>query len=115
MAPAHATLSAMDSVTLAEVVVRRGEVVHELYGPDTDAGTTLISWSTAKSVVQALVGIAVGQGRLELDAPAAVPEWEHDERRAITLRQLLNMRSGLRFVEDYVDDSDLPLPRDALR
>jgi hypothetical protein len=36
----------MESVTLAELVVRGGEVVHEQYGPDTDATTALISWST---------------------------------------------------------------------
>jgi CubicO group peptidase (beta-lactamase class C family) len=95
----------MESVTLAEVVVRGGEVVHEHYGPDTDATTTLISWSTAKSLTHALVGIAVRQGLLDVDAPAPVAEWAGDERQGITLRQLLNMRSGLRFVEDYVDDS----------
>jgi len=95
----------VESITLAELVVHRGAVVHELYDAGTEPDTTLISWSTAKSVTHALVGIAVRQGLLELDAPAPVPEWAGDERRTITLRQLLNMRSGLRFVEDYVDDS----------
>ena len=87
------------------MVVHGGEVVHETYGPDTGPETTLISWSTGKSITHALVGIAVRDGLLDLDAPAAVPEWAEDERRAITLRQLLHMTSGLRFVEDYVDDS----------
>lgn len=95
----------VESITLAELVVRRGELVHEHYDAGAEPGTTLISWSTAKSVTHALVGIAVRRGMLELDAPAPVPEWAGDERQAITLRQLLNMRSGLRFVEDYVDDS----------
>ena len=95
----------MESITLAEVVVHRGEVVHELYGPGTEPATTLISWSTAKSVTHALAGIAVRDGLLDLDAPAPVPEWASYARRTITLRHLLNMRSGLRFVEDYVDDS----------
>ena len=98
-------MSEIPSITLAELVLKGGRVVHETYGPDTGPGTTLISWSTAKSVTQALVGIAVRQGRLELDAPAPVPEWAGDARRDITLRQLLHMSSGLRFVEDYVDDS----------
>ena len=96
----------MESITLAELVVHDGTVVYEDYGPDTDHATPLISWSMGKSVIQALVGIAVRDGLLDIDAPAPVPEWQHDDdpRRAITLRQLLNMRSGLRFVEDYVDD-----------
>ena len=98
-------MSEVPSITLAEVVVHGGEVVHETYGPDTGPDTTLISWSTGKSVTHALVGIAVREGLLDLDAPAPVPEWAGDDRQAITLRQLLHMTSGLRFVEDYVDDS----------
>jgi CubicO group peptidase (beta-lactamase class C family) len=98
-------MSPVASVTLAEVVIHGGEVVHEAYGPDTGADTTLISWSTGKSVTHALVGIAVREGLLDVDAPAPVPEWAGDERRAITVRHLLHMTSGLRFVEDYVDDS----------
>ena len=95
----------VESITLAELVLHRGEIVHEEYAPTAGPDTTLISWSTAKSVTQALVGIAVRDGLLDLDAPAPVPEWADDERSAITLRQLLHMSSGLRFVEDYVDDS----------
>jgi CubicO group peptidase (beta-lactamase class C family) len=98
-------VSEVPSVTLAEVVVHRGRIVHETYGPGTGPDTTLISWSTAKSVTHALVGIAVRKGLLDIDAPAPVPEWAGDERGAITLRQLLHMSSGLRFVEDYVDDA----------
>jgi CubicO group peptidase (beta-lactamase class C family) len=95
----------MESITLAEIVVHDGAVVHEIYGPDTDASTPLISWSMGKSVTHALVGIAVRDGLLDIDSPAPVAAWQapDDPRRAITLRQLLNMRSGLRFVEDYVD------------
>ena len=60
----------------------------------------------AKSMLQAAVGLLVGDGKLDIDAPAAVPEWSDgaDPRHAITLRQLLAMRDGLDFAEDYVDD-----------
>jgi CubicO group peptidase (beta-lactamase class C family) len=60
----------------------------------------------AKSVLHAVVGLLVGDGRLDLDAPAPVPEWAQadDPRHAITLRQLLAMRDGLDFMEEYVDD-----------
>jgi CubicO group peptidase (beta-lactamase class C family) len=60
----------------------------------------------AKSMLHAIVGLLVGDGRLHLDAPVEVPEWSapDDPRHAITLRQLLAMRDGLDFVEDYVDD-----------
>ena len=59
----------------------------------------------AKSVLHALVGMLVAEDRLELDAPADVPMWRGDDdpRRHITLDQLLAMRDGLDFVENYVD------------
>lgn len=91
-------------VTNALVVVQNGRIVRELYGPDTDASTTLISWSIAKTITQALVGMAVGDGLMSLDATNLFPEWENDERSTITLRHLLNMASGLEWREDYVDD-----------
>ncbi len=89
--------------SLALVVVRRGRLLHEAYGSGTGADTTLISWSMAKTITAMLVGIAVRDGLLEPAAPAPVPEWDDDERATITLDHLLRMRSGLRFVEDYVD------------
>ena len=90
-------------LTLAIAVIHRGRLVAEAYGPGTDEHSTLISWSMAKSVTHALVGILVGEGLLDVNAPAAVPEWAHDPRSAITLQHLLNMRDGLDFTEDYVD------------
>jgi CubicO group peptidase (beta-lactamase class C family) len=102
-------------VSLALVVMQAGEFVYERYGhqPDTvfgpggpvTADTTLVSWSMAKSITHAAVGILVGEGRLALDAPAPIPEWRGTPKAAITLQHLLNMRPGLEFVEDYVDDS----------
>ena len=64
--------------------------------------TPLLSWSMAKSVLHAAVGVLVGEDRLALDAPAGVPGWD-DDRAAITLDHLLQMRDGLRWAEDYVD------------
>ncbi len=100
-------------VSLALVVVRGGEVIHERYGHQppsifgpggpVTADTPLISWSMAKSIVHAATGILVGDGALELDAPAPVPAWRGSAKQDITLLQLLEMRSGLRFVEDYED------------
>ena len=92
-----------DNVTLAQLVLHKGEVVSELYGPDISVETTLISWSMAKSITHALVGIAQMDGLLHAENNNLFPEWANDERRNITLQQLLEMRSGLSWVEDYVD------------
>ena len=73
------------------------------YATPCGPGVTHISWSMAKSMTHALVGFLVADGRLDIDAPVAVPEWAGDDRSRITLRHLLEMRSGLEWVEDYVD------------
>ena len=106
---------AAHGLSLALVVMQRGKIVFERYGqqPDTlfgpggpvTAETTLVSWSMAKSMTHAAVGILVGEGRLHLDGPAPVAEWKGTAKEPITLQHLLNMRSGLEFVEDYVDDA----------
>ena len=101
----------------AALVVHRGRLIAERYGDRTDVwgqvtgdpvdeSTPLISWSMAKSMLHAVVGMLVDEGRLDLDAPAAVPEWTGDDpRAAITLRDLLEMRDGLSFLEDYDPDA----------
>jgi CubicO group peptidase (beta-lactamase class C family) len=103
------------SVTYAVVVIHRGRLVAERYGgviehwerDDEPVGpdTLLLSWSMAKSMLHAAVGILVGEGRLHLDAPAPVLQWDDpsDPRHVITLQHLLEMRDGLDFAEDYVD------------
>jgi CubicO group peptidase (beta-lactamase class C family) len=90
-------------LTLAVVVVHRGRLVLEAYGPDTDADTPLISWSMAKSMVHALAGLAVADGLANPGDDHLLPGWEGDGRAAITLQHLLEMRPGLAFTEDYVD------------
>jgi CubicO group peptidase (beta-lactamase class C family) len=98
--------------TYAVAIVQGGRLLLERYGgelPHFDRppepvvpGTPLLSWSMAKSVLHATVGVLVGEGRLALDAPPGVPGWT-DDRAEITLDHLLQMRDGLRWNEDYVD------------
>ena len=92
-------------LSLAAFVVHRGQVIAERYGPRTGPETTLISWSMAKSMVHAVVGLLVGDGLISVDDRAPVDEWSGDSRGQITIQQLLDMSSGLAFVEDYVDDT----------
>ncbi|MFM9131325.1 MAG: serine hydrolase, partial [Actinomycetota bacterium] len=89
--------------TLALLVVHDGRVVLEHYGGGAGPGTTLISWSVAKSITHALVGIAVGDGVLTSQDRDLFAEWRDDARSGISLQNLLNMSSGLAWNEDYVD------------
>jgi CubicO group peptidase (beta-lactamase class C family) len=89
------------------VVVQGGEIVYERYHPLDSADQATPSWSVAKSFTSAVVGILIGEGRLELDAPAPVEEWqaEGDPRGEITLEDLLRMSSGLEWEEEYSSGS----------
>ncbi len=103
---AHAFLEDDSGVlrrTRAVVVVNRGRIVAERYAGGFFEDTPLIGWSMTKSITNALVGILVRQGKLDVHAPATVGEWQaqDDPRRAITLDQLMRMSSGLRFDEGY--------------
>lgn len=91
--------------TRAVVILHQGRIVAERYAPGFDKDTPLLGWSMTKTVTNALVGILVKQGRVSLEGPVPVPEWqkEDDRRRKITLNHLLRMTSGLRFHEDYGD------------
>jgi CubicO group peptidase (beta-lactamase class C family) len=97
--------------TTAVVVVRDGELVAERYAPGYGAATPMLSWSMAKSVIATLAGLAAAEGRIDLRAPAPVPEWrgDGDPRAAITLDELLRMSSGLRFDERYRATTDAPV------
>jgi CubicO group peptidase (beta-lactamase class C family) len=94
--------------TRAVVVVWRGRIVAERYATGFGPQTPQLGWSMTKTVVGALVGVMVREGRWALDAPLPVPEWGGDDARAgITLRQLLQMQSGLEFAEVYSPLTDV--------
>ncbi len=87
--------------TRALLVLSEGRIVAERYGTGYTKDTRLIGWSMSKTVTGVMIGMLVSDGRLALDASAPVPAWQRpgDPRGAITLRQLLQMRSGLRHSE----------------
>lgn len=93
--------------TQGVVVVRGGEIVAEWYAPGEDEESWAASWSMAKSVNSALIGIAIDEGDIpSIDEPMTTyfPEWKADERSKITLRDVLEMSDGLKWNEDYEPD-----------
>ena len=96
--------------TRAVLVLRDGRIVAERYAPGYHQNTRFVSWSMAKTITAVMIGQLVADGRLRLDDSAPVPAWQRagDPRGEITLRHLLQMRSGLRHTEagDPVYESD---------
>lgn len=106
-----ALFSAEDTAeTRAVIVLHNGRIVAERYAPGYHENTRFVSWSMAKTVTGVVIGQLVADGRLRLDESAPIPAWQRsgDPRGEITLRQLLQMRSGLRHTEagDPPYDSD---------
>ena len=87
--------------TRAIVILHRGRLIAERYAEGMDKDTPLLGWSMTKSVTAAMIGALVHQGKLDIHAPAPVPEWAGDERKQITVDHLLRMSSGLHFDETY--------------
>jgi CubicO group peptidase (beta-lactamase class C family) len=109
VAPARAGLKAALDAAFAEpdgrptqrthavVIVHDGRVVAERYADGFGVDTPVHGWSATKSVNNALLGILVRQGKLQMDEPAPVAAWQTpgDARRTITPDHLLRMQSGL--------------------
>jgi CubicO group peptidase (beta-lactamase class C family) len=83
--------------TRAVVIVHNGRMVAEQYATGIRPETPLLGWSMTKIVMNALAGVLVKEGRLSLDGPVPIPEWQTpgDPRGHITLDHLLRMSSGL--------------------
>ncbi|MFK7784540.1 MAG: serine hydrolase domain-containing protein [Crocinitomicaceae bacterium] len=90
----------------AVVVLKDGKLIAEHYADGFDKDSKHIGWSMTKSIFNALTGIAIEQGKLEgLDQSELFPEWK-DRRKAIKLKQILQMNTGLQWEEDYGDVSE---------
>jgi len=92
------------------VIIQGGRLVYEQYAPGYAPDMALVSWSMAKSVTQALVGVAVQQGRVDIDKPMGSPHWDANDKRAqIPWRTWLQMTDGQRYLEieaKTIADSD---------
>ncbi len=90
----------------AVVVVHGGSIVYERYSPNPADGPDEVmpSFSIAKSITSAMIGILVRDGRLDIDEPAPVPAWHEepdDPRAAITVEHMLHMSTGMEWEEDF--------------
>lgn len=90
--------------TQALIVKRGGSIIAERYGDGFGKETRLPGWSMSKCLTGVMIGLLVSDGRLRLNETAPVPAWQRsgDARGEITLKQLLQMRSGLRH-EDVAE------------
>ena len=90
------------------VVLKDGQIKYEDYFLGTNADDLRISWSVAKSFLSVLVGILIEEGVIaSIDDPVVkyAPSLENSAYKGATLRNVLQMSSGVTFDEDYLDKS----------
>ena len=87
------------------VVLKDGNIVFEEYYHDTKPDDVRINWSISKSYLSALFGVVVAEGHIDsIDDPASkyAPELQNTAYRDASIKDVLQMSSGVTFDEDYL-------------
>jgi len=87
------------------VVLKDGNIVFEEYYHDTKPDDVRINWSISKSYLSALFGVVVAEGHIDsINDPASkyAPELQNTAYRDASIKDVLQMSSGVTFDEDYL-------------
>ncbi|MEJ2410835.1 MAG: serine hydrolase [Novosphingobium sp.] len=90
--------------TNALLVIKNGKIVSEIYRNNSTPDSRFIGWSMTKSITSLLVGCALAEGRIKsLEDPitAYLPELKNGGYNGVTIRQIMQMRSGVDYEERY--------------
>jgi CubicO group peptidase (beta-lactamase class C family) len=92
--------------TRAFLVIKGQEIIAESYAEGFTNHTPLMGWSMGKSLTAMLVGRYQYLQQIDSEQLAGLEQWKEDGRSQITIKQLLQMTSGLKFDEVYAPGSD---------
>jgi CubicO group peptidase (beta-lactamase class C family) len=92
--------------TRAVLVIYKDKIIAEKYATGFNKDSKILGWSMTKSITATLFGILQKQGKININMPAPITEWQNDERAKITINDLLHMNSGLEWDEKYGRLSD---------
>lgn len=87
--------------TRAVVVLYKDKLIAEKYDTGFTKDSRILGWSMTKSLTSAAFGVLVKQGKIDIYKPAPIAEWKNDDRKNITVNDLLHMNSGLEWEENY--------------
>ena len=93
--------------TRAVIVLYKNQLIVERYAKGFTKESRILGWSMTKSILSTVFGIMQYQGKLSVQDRAPILEWENDDRKKITLHNLLQMNSGLAWDENYEKISDV--------
>ena len=93
--------------TRSVLVIYKDYIIGEKYKEGFNKNSIFLGWSMTKSVTSAVLGVLEKQEKISLNQSNLFEEWKNDERKNITLKNLLNMNSGLDWEEDYTKICDV--------
>jgi len=92
--------------TRAVVVIYKDQIIAEKYAKGFNKDSKILGWSMTKSVLSTVFGVMQYQQKLDVMDKAPIDSWQNDERKNITIHNLLQMNSGLSWDENYDEISD---------
>lgn len=92
--------------TRSLLVIYKDKIIAEMYDVGFTKESKILGWSMTKSVTATYFGILQKQGKIDIMKPAPVSGWQNDDRKKITINDLLHMNSGLEWDENYTKISD---------
>jgi len=87
--------------TRAVVVLYKDKLIAEQYDTGFTKDSKILGWSMTKSITSSAFGVLAKQGKIDIYKPAPIAEWQKDDRKNITINDLLHMNSGLEWEENY--------------
>jgi len=90
-----------DKRTRSVIVIYKDKIIAEKYDTGFNKNSRILGWSMTKSLTATYFGILQKQGKIDISKPAPIAEWKNDERKNITINDLLHMNSGLEWEENY--------------
>ena len=92
--------------TTALLVLHKDHIIAEQYWDGFDKNSVFLGWSMTKSITSTMYGVLHNRGQINVNDPAPVAAWQNDDRKQITINNLLQMNSGLEWDEAYDKKSD---------
>ncbi len=89
------------------LVCYKNNIIAEKYIGGFNEKTKILGWSITKSILATLYGILDYQKKIDVNTPAPIASWQNDDRKKITINNLLRMQSGLEWEENYGAISDV--------
>ncbi|MFK8058595.1 MAG: serine hydrolase domain-containing protein [Polaribacter sp.] len=103
----HKTVNSIfNRQTRAVVVIYKDQIIAEKYSDGFSKDSKILGWSMTKSILSTVFGVLQHQQKINVFDKAPIDSWQNDERKNITINNLLQMNSGLEWDENYDEISD---------